>query len=285
MSRTSGGVVITGTSTGIGAACALHLDRLGFRVFAGVRKEADGERLKDRASERLTPIPLDVTNSATIASAAGTVAKALDDRGLAGLVNNAGIAIAGPLEFLPVDELRKQLEVNVLGQIAVTQAFLELLRQGGGRVINIGSISGRSALPFLGPYAASKFAMEALTDSLRLELRPWNIWVAIVEPGTIATPIWQKSIAAADQATRNLPERARQLYGPAIAAMRRITAARTGVPAQLVADAVAHALTARRPRTRYVVGRDARLRRIVELLPDRMRDSLIARRLRPPKRR
>jgi NAD(P)-dependent dehydrogenase (short-subunit alcohol dehydrogenase family) len=275
-----GAVVVTGTSTGIGEACALHLDRLGFRVFAGVRNTADGQGLKAKASGRLIPIQLDITDAATIASALDRVATALDQGGLAGLVNNAGIAVAGPLEFLPIGEIRKQLEVNVLGQIAVTQAFLSLLRKGRGRVVNIGSISGRSALPFLGPYAASKFAMEALTDSLRLELRPWNIRVSIVEPGTIATPIWRKSLAAADEIARDLPERARQLYGPAIASMRRISAARTPIPAQAVAEAVEHALTAKRPRTRYVVGRDARLRKMLELLPDRTRDWLISRRLR-----
>src|SRR5258708_33287478 len=181
-------VVATGASTGIGEACALRLDRRGFHVFAGVRREVDGGALKQKASGRLTPILLDVTDASSIKSAAAAVAASLDEEGLSGLVNNAGIAIAGPLEFLPIDELRRQFEVNVIGQIAVTQAFLPLLRKGHGRIVNMGSISGRLAFPLLGPYAASKFALRALTTALRMELRPWGIPVSIIEPSGIATP-------------------------------------------------------------------------------------------------
>src|SRR5439155_3574156 len=145
-------IVITGASTGIGRACALRLDRMGFRVFAGVRKTEDGEALKQQASERLTPVVIDVTDVASIARAAEMVAAEVGEAGLAGLVNDAGIAVAGPLEFIPIEELRKQLEVNVIGQIAVTQVFLPLLRKGHGRIVNMGSISGRLAVPLLGPY-------------------------------------------------------------------------------------------------------------------------------------
>ena len=183
------GVVITGASTGIGAASARHLDRLGFRVFAGIRKSQDGERLRAQTSSKLTPIRFDVTDDGSIAAAADTIRAALDGDGLAGLVNNAGIAVPGPIETVPLAEARKQFEVNVLGQIAVTQAFLPLLRQGRGRIVNIGSIAGLTATPFLGLYGASKFALEALTDALRVEVRPWGINVSIIEPGAIASSI------------------------------------------------------------------------------------------------
>jgi NAD(P)-dependent dehydrogenase (short-subunit alcohol dehydrogenase family) len=201
----TGTVVITGASTGIGRACALHLDSLGFDVFAGVRKPEDGERLAAEGSERLRPLQLDVTDAAQVEAAAREVGEAVGDRGLAGLVNNAGIAVSAPLEFIPIDELRHQLEVNVIGQVAVTQALLGLLRRGKGRVVNIGSIGGRVALPFVGPYAASKIALEALTDSLRRELRRTGVEVSIVRPGGIATPIWDRGIGAADQIREQMP--------------------------------------------------------------------------------
>ena len=272
-------VVITGASTGIGEACALHLDGQGFTVFAGVRGLEDGELLRKRASDRLIPIILDVTDADTITSAAGTVAERVGPRGLAGLVNNAGIALASPLEFVPLPKLREQLEVNVIGQIAVTQAFLPLLRKGRGRIVNMSSISGRLATPFLGPYAASKWALEALSDSLRVELRPWKIHVAVVEPGNISTPIWQKSRTAAEQLLEGLPPTARILYGPAIDFLRRYAVDGRGISAAAVAQAVTHALTARRPKTRYLVGTDARVGARVASLPDRLRDWLIRRAL------
>jgi len=273
-------VVITGASTGIGATCATHLSRLGFRVFAGVRKIADGEALQKQAPEPLTPLILDVTEPATIAAAAALVGRETGDGGMAGLVNNAGIVVAGPLEFMPLEELRKQIEVNTIGQLAVTQAFLSLIRQGHGRIVNIGSTSGFLSTPFLGAYCASKFAMEAITGALRMELVPWGIGVSIVDPGNIATPIWQKSLAAADGLTSRLPAAAHELYGPGIRVAREAAqreAARSSPP-ELVARAVEHALTARRPRTRYYVGRDASVQsRLVRFLPDRMMDRLIMR--------
>ncbi len=157
-------VLITGASTGIGEACALHLDQLGWRVFAGVRKDADGEALRAKASARLLPVRIDVVDPGSVAAARELVLRELGDRGLDGLVNNAGIAIAAPLEFVPIEDLRRQLEINVIGQIAVTQAFLAPIRKARGRVVNMGSIGGRLATPFLGPYNASKFALEALSD-------------------------------------------------------------------------------------------------------------------------
>ncbi len=277
---TGGALVITGASTGIGAACALRLDKLGFQVFAGVRKEADGEVLRRRASHRLTSVLLDVTDSQSIRSAVTKVGAECAGT-LVGLVNNAGIAVAAPLEFLPIEELRRQFEVNVIGQIAVTQAFLPLLRRGRGRVVNIGSVSGKIALPLLGPYAASKFAMEALTDSLRCELSPWGLEVSIIEPSSISTPIWDKSLAAGDALVEGLPPEAHKFYGGAIKAMRRISKhnAKHGAPVELVVTAVEHALTATKPKTRYVMGRQARLQVALRFLPDRLRDRLVSHQL------
>ncbi len=274
-----GRIVITGASTGIGEACALCLDALGFRVFAGVRNPADSERLSRAASDRLVPVQLDVTDAQSVRSAAAKVACALGDAPLNGLVNNAGIAVASPLEFVPLDALRRQFEVNVVGQVAVTQAFLPSLRRGRGRIVNMGSVSGRFASPFLGPYSASKFALEALSDSLRLELRPWGIHVSIVEPGVIATPIWRKSLLAAEDLLAEMPEEAHTLYGRAIEAIRRRVDNIGGIPAERVARVVAHALTARRPRPRYIVGRDARVAVALSYFPTHVRDWLVAKRI------
>lgn len=275
-------VLVTGASTGIGQAIALHLDELGFRVFAGVRKDVDGERLRTKGSERLRPVSLDVTSSESIATAAAEVRDVSGQDGLAGLVNNAGIAVSGPLEFVPVEELRRQLDVNVVGQIAVTQAFLPMLRRARGRVVNMGSVGGRIALPLLGPYAASKFAMEGLTDSLRREVRRWGIEVSIVEPGGVATPIWDKSAAAADELLDGMPPEANELYGDLIAAVRKEAqkTGENGLPPLEVAKAVGHALTAEKPKTRYLIGRDAKSRVAIErVTSDRAFDSLIARSL------
>lgn len=277
-----GGVVITGASTGIGEACALHLDQLGYRVFAGIRKAADGESLRRRASSRLVPVRLDVCDETEIDQAARCVLGALDGAGLVGLVNNAGIVVAGMLEFLPLDELRRQLEVNLIGLVAVTQAFLPSLRKARGRIVNMGSVSGLISGPFTGAYSASKFALEALTDSLRLELRPWKMHVSIVEPGFIQTPIVQKSLAAAEELRAQLPAEAQELYGTSMRTVADATQreAAKAAPTSVVAQAVAHALSARRPRTRYLVGPRSRFTiRLFRGLPDRWRDSLMARAL------
>lgn len=278
---TSRAVVVTGASTGIGEACALCLDGLGFAVFAGVRKEADAEALRAKASDRLTPVPLDVTRPQDIEQAVGIVAEAVGDEGMAGLVNNAGIAVGGPLEFLPLDALRRQLDVNLVGQVAVTQAFLPLLRRGHGRIVNVGSLSGVMALPFIGAYSASKFGLEAVSDALRVELRPWGIHVCIIEAGDIETPIWSKSLAAADEMIATLPPQGRAWYGAVLGRLRDRLGRRRGLPADHVARVVVHALTASRPKTRYVVGRGARLKILLwRVLPDGLRDWVIMRRLR-----
>ena len=276
--------VVTGASTGIGLASALRLDKDGWRVYAGVRKDADADRLKQEASERLTPVKLDVTDQSQIDAVAQQVASDAGEAGLQGLVNNAGISINGPLEFLTPDDVRRQLEVNVVGQVAMIQAFMPLIRKGHGRIVNIGSIGGKMASPFLGPYTASKHAMEAISDSLRQELRPWGIHVSLVEPGSIATEIWEKGQSDADDYEKNAPEEALQLYGRQFAALRE--AARkfgdAGIPPDRVARVVEHALTASRPRTRYVVGFDASVQSFVRRLPDRLRDRLVAQQLKLP---
>lgn len=278
--------LVTGASTGIGRASALRLDRRGHRVFAGVRKQADADSLAEAASERLTTLFIDVTDEAGIAAARATVRETVGDDGLDGLVNNAGIAVPGPLEYVESADLRMQLEVNVIGQMAVTRQFLPLIRQAKGRIVFIGSIAGRMATPFLGPYAASKHALEALTDSLRGELRPWGIQVAIIEPGSIATPIWEKGDATADEMAQHMDEEAHALYDDAIDAMRNTARelGEAGIPASKVAKVVDHALTARRPKTRYIIGRDARIQSVIRtVVPDRLRDRVVARMMKLPK--
>jgi NAD(P)-dependent dehydrogenase (short-subunit alcohol dehydrogenase family) len=275
----SAGIVITGASSGIGAACALALDKLGYRVFAGLRDKADGETLTASAGPRLMPIGLDVTDAASIAAAVHTVKAMVGEHGLTGLVNNAGIAVAGPVEVLPITEWRRQFEVNILGLVAVTQAFLPLLRQGRGRIVNIGSMSGRVAMPFMAPYSASKHALSGLTDSLRLELRPWGIHVALIEPGAVATPIWNKTRKEVDAWDAGWAKEIKALYGPPFNNAKEF-ASQAGAhapPPGIVVDAVIHALRSRFPKTRYLVGRDARTRAILStILPDRLHDWLIS---------
>jgi len=273
-------VVVTGASTGIGRATTIALDRAGFRVFAGVRRAEDGDALREAASDRVTPLLLEVTDPAAVEAAAKTVASEVGDAGLQGLVNNAGIAVAGVLEFAEIDDLRRQFEVNVFGLLAVTRAFMPLVRKGGGRIVNVSSNGGYLAAPFLGPYAASKFAVEGASDSLRRELRAFGIQVSIVEPGSIQTEIWDKGRSESQRVQDALPPEGKTLYAPAFAAMDAyvdVTAGRA-IPASKVADAIEHALTAAKPRTRYRVGADAKLTRwISSVLPDRWVDAFISR--------
>jgi NAD(P)-dependent dehydrogenase (short-subunit alcohol dehydrogenase family) len=278
-SRPPASVLITGASTGIGRACAQALDANGWRVFAGVRREEDGRALAEGASDRLEPVTLDVTDEASISAALERVGGASPE-GLAGLVNNAGIAVTGPLEFLPLERVRRQLEVNLIGQLAVTQAALEPLRRARGRIVNMSSVGGRTALPFVGPYAASKYALEALSDSLRRELRRWSVDVVLIEPGAIATPIWDKGDSEAAALRDQLPPRAHELYGSSLDRLQRLARERGegGLPPERVAATVLRALTARRPRARYVIGREARMQiLLLGLLPDRAGDRFLAR--------
>ena len=273
-------VVITGASSGIGKECALYLDQLGLQVFAGVRKQSDADALVQLSSDRLTPVIIDITRPDLIASAAQVVRDAIESTGLAGLINNAGIAMGGPLEFVPIPDLRKQLEVNVIGQVAVTQAFLPHLRRAQGRVINMSSISGRLAIPFLGPYCASKFSLEALTDALRLELKPWKIDVISIQPGPIDTPIWDKSITSFDNVTNDLPQEIKCLYGPRLASLRQklLRSAESGISPKEVAKVVTLALMTKHPKTRYLVGRQAKVGAFLNrVLPNKLWDWLILR--------
>jgi NAD(P)-dependent dehydrogenase (short-subunit alcohol dehydrogenase family) len=270
----SGTVLVTGASSGIGEATALHLNELGFDAVAAVRKDEDAARL---AVSGLRTVRLDVCEAGQIVAARDE----LDGAPLAGLVNNAGIAVAAPLEFLPLDQLRRQLEINLIGQLAVTQAFLPTLRAGRGRIVNVSSIGGRVALPLVGAYNASKFALEAVSDSLRREVRSQGVDVIVIEPGGVKTPIWRKGDELATELTADMPPEAERLYGRLIEALRRQTtkiATETGIEAREVAEAIGRALTAKRPRARYLVGRDAKMRdAAAKVLPDRVMDRMIGR--------
>ncbi len=270
-------VVVTGASTGIGRACALLLDSRGWTVFAGVRSDMDAQSLRRAASDRLTPIHLDVTDQRSIEQAALAVRR-IGDGGLQGLVNNAGIAIPAPLEYLELHELRRQLEINLIGQLAITQALLPSLRSGHGRIVNISSLAGKLTTPFNGAYSAAKHGMEAFTDALRLELRPWGIHVCAVEPGTIATEMPKKLSRDAATLLQSLPAEGRQRYGSAFQAyVHTLTEhAHNGSPPEVVARAVEHALTANRPKTRYPAGANAKkMMLLYRVLPDRILDRRI----------
>ena len=278
--RPRGAVMITGTSTGIGAATALLLTESGFQVFAGVRRETDGDALKARTSGEITAVVMDITDDAAVARAVGSVTAAVGERGLAGLVNNAGIVRPGPLEFQPLADFREQLEVNLVRQLAVIQAFLPLIRRGHGRIVNVGSIGGHLVLPIHGAYSASKFGMEALSDALRLELRQWRIPVSLVDPGATQTAIFGKTLAALDAMQQALDEGGHHDYDAQLAAMRRTvekTAADAAPPSEL-AEAIATALTAEKPKARYLAGTGAREALALARTPsDRLKDLAIAR--------
>ncbi len=273
-------VLITGASTGIGRATALHLDAAGWRVFAGVRKEEDAAALREAGSDRLVPLMLDVTDAAQVASAAAQIREAVGEGGLHGLVNNAGIAVPGPLETLPIDDFKRQVEVNLTAHVAVTQEMLPAIRSARGRIVFITSIGGLMAFPFFGAYHAAKFGLEAVGDVFRRELRPWGIKVAIVEPGSIATPIWERGDAEVDAIAERVRDGHADLYGEASAAFREVArkTGERGIPPQRVAAKIEHALSSRRPRTRYLVGADARGQALAaRLLPDRLLDWVVAR--------
>jgi NAD(P)-dependent dehydrogenase (short-subunit alcohol dehydrogenase family) len=256
-------VLVTGASTGIGRATALALAPT-HTVLAGVR------RLQD-APPGTTALELDVTNS-------DQVAALRDIPRLDALVNNAGIAVTSPLEYLPLDELRRQLEVNVIGQLAVIQAVMAQLRGARGRIVNVSSIGGRMALPLYGPYSASKFALEALSDALRREQR--DIKVIVVEPGAIATPIWDRGIATADAIWDAVPAEGHARYGALVNTLRdRAKQLGTeGMPVEDAAAVIVQALAAEKPRARYVIGRQAKVQATIgRYLPDRVSDALLAR--------
>ena len=274
-------VVVTGASTGIGWGCAKVMVEKGFRVLGSVRKEADAERLRNEFGGNFTPLFFDVTDEAAVRQAASATASVLGNEPLFGLVNNAGIAVAGPLLYLDVDELRRQLEVNVTGQFIVTQAFAPLLaehvseQKRAGRIVMISSVGGRNASPFVGPYNASKFALEGLSESLRRELMLLGIDVIVVAPGAVATPIWDKAEQVDVSRYANTP------YATQLNAVRdhMLANGRKGLKPERLGLAVWHALTTPKPKTRYVVTPDAFQNFLVNTLPKRMVDRMIASRL------
>jgi NAD(P)-dependent dehydrogenase (short-subunit alcohol dehydrogenase family) len=273
-------VVVTGTSTGIGAGTAKVLTERGLRVFGSVRQPADGERVRRELGERFVPLLFDVTDRPAIDAAAAFVARELDGQTLHGLVNNAGIAVLGPLIHLLPDEFRRQLEVNLVGQLHVTQAFAPLLGAGGassgppGRIVMMSSVGGRNASPFMGPYNTSKFGLEGFSESLRRELMLFGVDVIVIAPGPVATPIWDKADALDPEVL------AHTRYVPAMRIARQVIAAgRCGLPAERIGEVVYAALTSSRPRTRYVVTPNRQQQFLVDALPKRMVDRIVAKRL------
>jgi NAD(P)-dependent dehydrogenase (short-subunit alcohol dehydrogenase family) len=270
--------LITGASSGIGRATALRLARSGWKVFAGVRSDHDGDSLVAEGMERIVPLILDVTDSVQIAAAAERVGA--EGGALDALINNAGFGASGPLELLSLDRLREQLEVNVLGHVAVTQAMLPSLRDARGRIVFISSVGGRVAMAFTAPYAASKHAIEAIGDALRVELRNSGIQVALIEPGSVATPIWGKAREESDQVV--IPPELAPYYGHAQVAMGKTieNTAKRGIPPERVAQTIERALGARRMKARYLIGADARAMVLAKiLLPDLLFDHLARRAL------
>ncbi|MGH3137527.1 MAG: SDR family oxidoreductase [Gaiellaceae bacterium] len=276
---------MTGTSTGIGAATALHLAEKGFHVFAGVRRQEDGEALQSQASHELTPLIVDVTDEAAIAAAKHTVTAIVGDRGLAGLVNNAGVGIPAPLELQPMADFRQQLEVNLFGPVAMIQAFLPLIRQGGGRIVNVGSIGGILVLPLNGAYSASKFGMRAISDALRLELRQWGIHVSLIEVAPVKTAIFGKTYVELDGLEAKLGPEGYERYRGQVAAIRKAVekAEADGEPPKVIADAILDALTSDGPKARYLAGHGGRQTQAAAALPDHLRDKALARELGLPK--
>ncbi|MEL6149406.1 MAG: SDR family oxidoreductase [Chloroflexota bacterium] len=264
-------VLVTGASKGIGKAIALYLDQQGYHVMAGVRKEDDADMLRAEGSDRLKPIMIDVTKPEMIAAAAETVRETVGDDGLYGLVNNAGIAVASPMEFIPMEDFRWQMEVNLFGQVAVIQAMMPYIRMATGRIINITSIAGKFAVPHNGAYSASKFALEAVTDAMRSELAHWGIKSVSILPGAIKTEIFQSGRDIADDILEKLPSQAIEYYEKPMQASRDMFAQMesNAIPPVKVAEVVLTALTATNPRPRYIIGQDARLiYHVLRFLPD-----------------
>lgn len=267
-------VFITGASSGIGLACADFLAGAGFAVFAGVRSNTDCDQLAQRHGN-IFPLICDVTDLASLERARDEIATKSPSP-LFGLVNNAGISTGGPIEFTNLDEARCVFETNIMGPLAVTQIFLPQLRAAKGRIVNISSVSGLIAFPGLGVYAASKFALEAISDACRQELKPHGVRVSVIEPGNVATPIWDKTKAKVQPTLESLAADKFALYAEVIQAALNTASDPRGIPATTVADKVYHALTSRRPRKRYLVGKESIPVKILKSLPQGFRDWLIA---------
>ena len=280
-----GAVVVTGASSGIGREAALYLDGRGHRVFAGVRKEKDADALGRAGSERLTPLMIDVTDESSVEAARDQVSEAVGNAGIVGLVNNAGVANAGPLEFLPVAEFEKVIAVNLTGQYSVTQRFLPLVRRGEGTICFITSIGGKVASPFFTAYSASKFGLEGLADALRREIKPWKMNVVVIEPGSIATDIWERGTNEFERAEAEYGEEGRRLYGAQLkaAAEAMTSTGERGIEPVEVAKVIEEAIRSDSPKARYMVGRDAKLAYAAQkLLGDKRFDGFIRRLMKLP---
>ncbi len=274
-----GAVLVTGASRGIGRATVHALADAGLTVYGTVRCGSDAEDLARTTAGMVTPLLCDVTDAASVASAAATVAEREGKRGLGGLINNAGIARAGPLEMLPVEAWREQFDVNVLGVVRMTRALLPLLRQGRGRIVNVSSASALVPIPFLGPYVTSKTALDRLSEILRLELRPWGIAVVSVQPGLVDTGVAGRSLEVSQELLAEANTDVRVLYEPIIVRMRRVGEERVsgGTSPERVATVILRALTARRPRRTYRVGCEPKLLAVLDRwLPDGLREWLTA---------
>ncbi|WP_375487617.1 SDR family NAD(P)-dependent oxidoreductase [uncultured Mycobacterium sp.] len=275
-------VVITGASSGLGRAAALHLADLGYRVFAGVRSTSSAEDLINlpTSAGELIPVLLDVTDASSIARAGDYVELRCADTGVWAVVNNAGVCVSAPLECLPIDALRTQLETNLIGALQITRRFLPLLRASKGRIVNVSSSIGNVTPPFLGAYAAAELGKEALSDALRRELRPLGVRVSVIQPGVVETPIWRKVRASAEQIIGTAPAEVAATYRSRLTAFldaheTHVYASKT-TPMQY-ANAVAAALVAKRPKTRYRVGADPWISTVARrLTPDRVLDVLVA---------
>ena len=274
-----GNVLVTGTSTGIGRATALHLDQLGFRVFASVRKESDADALRAEASERLTPILLDVTEPDAICRAQQEVYEAVGESGLSGVVNNAGIVFLSPLECAPVDDVRRLFEVNAFGMLAVTQAFLPLVRQAHGRIVNVSSAASLFVIPFHGPYSASKLAVDGFSDALRRELKPLGVKVSVISLGSIDTPIWDKGPDWSAQIVSRQPQEIMEGYNQGYRKIWKMfkQSGQSGIAPDVAARAVAHALTAKQPKRYYLVGKEAYMLSFIRMMPRVLQDWLVQR--------
>ena len=268
-------VLITGTSTGIGRDITLDLCKKGFHVFAGVRKMEDADGLVSSGKGKITPLLLDVTDEQSIQAAIDLVANATDGK-LYCLINNAGIAPPGPLELLPLDDIKNAINVNLVGPFAMTKAVIPMLRKNNGaRIINISSISGLIALPGLSCYAATKHGLEAFNDSLRVELSQFDIFVSAIEPGNILTPIWDKAGSAVTRLMDLNDTQIIDLYTPIINYFEKAAQTPTGSPVEAVTKVATHAVTADKPKKRYLVGTDAKVLKLIGRLPDKVRDKLI----------
>lgn len=269
-------VLITGASSGIGQASCFMLSENGFKVFAGVRKKSDAETLQEK--ENIIPVFIDVNDHGSVDRAFSEVSQICGEDGLFALVNNAGVAVAGPLEFLSIDKFRFQMETNVIGQVKVTQAFLPLIRLGAGRIINISSIAGFTAFPFNGAYCASKHAIEAITDCLRRELSPWKIPVCAISPGVIKTNIWERSLNLLDECMSEMPEGAKKYYAPfcePLIEKTRKKVAKNAIFPENVAKVVLKAITVKNPAPRYLAGKDAEFLNKIKFLPKKLLDTVI----------